>query len=96
MAIETSAINIQINSEDKEQATNILADLGMNMNTFVNLAIKQLIKHEKIPFEISNPKPKKNLMEALIESEKIEDEVSKNEKNGFKSVNSMLESIIND
>ena len=41
MAIETSAINIQINSEDKEQATNILADLGMNMNTFVNLAIKQ-------------------------------------------------------
>lgn len=96
MAIETSAINIQINSEDKEQATNILADLGMNMNTFVNLAIKQLIKHEKIPFEISNPKPKKNLMEALIESEKIEDEVSKNEKNGFKSVNSMLESIVND
>lgn len=96
MAIETSAINIQINSEDKEQATNILADLGMNMNTFVNLAIKQLIKHEKIPFEISNPKPKKNLMEALIESEKIEDEVSKNKKIGFKSVNSMLESIIND
>ena len=96
MAIETSAINIQINSEDKEQATNILADLGMNMNTFVNLAIKQLIKHEKIPFEISNPKPKKNLMEALIESEKIEDEVSKNKKIGFKSVNSMLESIVND
>ena len=96
MAIETSAINIQINSEDKEQATNILADLGMNMNTFVNLAIKQLIKHEKIPFEISNPKPKKNLMEALIESEKIEYEVDKNEKIGFKSVNSMLESIVND
>jgi DNA-damage-inducible protein J len=96
MAIETSAINIQINSEDKEQATNILADLGMNMNTFVNLAIKQLIKHEKIPFEISNPKPKKNLMEALIESEKIESEVSKNKKIGFKSVNSMLESIVND
>lgn len=96
MAIETSAINIQINSEDKEQATNILADLGMNMNTFVNLAIKQLIKHEKIPFEISNPKPKKNLMEALIESEKIEDGVNKNKKNGFKSVSSMLESIIND
>ena len=73
MTTKTSAINVQVNSEDKEQAINILSDLGMNMSTFINLAIKQLIKHEKIPFEISNPRPSQTLLNALLESEEIEE-----------------------
>ena len=96
MTTKTSAVNVQVNSEDKEQATNILADFGMNMSTFINLAIKQLIKHEKIPFEISNPKPNQNLMNALLESEEIENKIKNNENLGFKSVNLMIESILND
>ena len=40
----TSAINVQVDARDKEQATNILKDLGINMSTFINMAIKQVIK----------------------------------------------------
>lgn len=36
----TSAINVQVNTKDKEEATNILKNLGISMSTFVNMAIK--------------------------------------------------------
>ena len=39
-----SAINVQVDSKDKEQATNILKDLGLNMSTAINIFIKQIIK----------------------------------------------------
>jgi len=40
----TSSINVQVDVRDKEQATNILKDFGIDMSTFINMAIKQLIK----------------------------------------------------
>ena len=40
----TSAINVQVDTKDKEEATNILKDLGLNMSTAINMFIKQIIK----------------------------------------------------
>ena len=67
----TSAINVQVDAKDKELATNILKDLGINMSTFINMAIKQVIKRDGLPFEVTNPKPNKELLEALQEGEDI-------------------------
>lgn len=50
----TSIVNVNVNAKDKKQANEILNDLGLNMSTFVNMAIKQLIKRRTIPFEIVN------------------------------------------
>lgn len=41
------------------------------MSTYVNMAIKQLINKDGVPFEVVNPKPSKELLEALKESEDI-------------------------
>ena len=65
----TSAINVQVNAKDKELATNILKNLGLNMSTAINMFIKQIIKKDGIPFEVTNPKPSKELLEALQEAE---------------------------
>ena len=51
METTTSAISVQIDSHDKELAANILKNLGLNMSTFVNMAIKQLINKDGITFE---------------------------------------------
>ena len=67
----TSAISVQVDSYDKELASNILKKLGLNMSTFVNMAIKQLIYTDGLPFEVKNPKPSKALLESLKECEKI-------------------------
>ncbi len=67
----TSAISVQVDTHDKEIANSILKNLGLNMSTFVNMAIKQLIYRDGLPFEARNPKPSRELLEALQEGEDI-------------------------
>lgn len=90
----TSAICVQVDTHDKEMANGILKNLGLNMSTFVNMAIKQLINKDGIPFEVSNPKPSKELIEALQEGEDILS--GKIEATGYHNVRKMFEDILNE
>ena len=92
----TSAINVQVDARDKEQATNILKDLGLNMSTLINMTLKQVIKREGLPFDVSNPKPSKELLEALQEGEEIEKEIRAGKRKGYRNANEMLRSILDD
>ena len=47
------------------------------MSTFINMAIKQVIKNDGLPFNVQNPKPNKELLEALKEGEEILREIKK-------------------
>jgi len=67
----SSAISVQVDSYDKELANSILKKLGLNMSTYVNMAIKQLINKDGIPFDVVNPRPNRDLLEALQEGEDI-------------------------
>lgn len=71
MESSTTAISVQVDSRDKELASSILKSLGLNMSTYVNMAIKQLINKNGVPFEVKNPEPSKELLEALQEGEDI-------------------------
>lgn len=71
MANLTSAINVQIDTKTKQEATAILSDLGLSMSTAINLFLKQVIKKDGLPFEVTNPKPTKELLKALQEGEDI-------------------------
>lgn len=92
----TSAINIQVDSRDKEEATNILKDLGLNMSTYINMALKQLIKKDGIPFEVRNPKPSIELLEALEESDQIIKDIKDGKRTGYRNVNEMMKAIVDD
>lgn len=84
----TSAISVQVDNHDKELANGILKSLGLNMSTFVNMAIKQLIYKDGLPFEVKNPKPSEKLLEALQEGQNI-----LNEKINAKEYHNMYEMI---
>ena len=90
----TSAISVQVDTHDKEVANGILKNLGLNMSTFVNMEIKQLINKDGIPFEVSNPKPNRELLEALQEGEDILS--GKIKTNGYHNVRKMFEDILNE
>lgn len=92
----TSAINVQVDARDKELATNILKDLGLNMSTFINMAIKQVIKKDGIPFEISNPKPSKELLDALDEGKKIIEEINNGKRIGYSNMSDLISSLDED
>ena len=89
-----SVINVQVSAKDKEQATNILKDLGINMSTFINMAIKQVIKKDGLPFEVTNLRPNKELLDALQEGEDIIN--GKIKVKGYHNVKQMFEDILNE
>lgn len=67
----TSVINVNVDSDLKKKATNVLNDLGLNMSTAINMFLKQIVKRDGIPFEIVNQKPNQDLIKALKEAEEI-------------------------
>lgn len=67
----TSAINVNVDTRIKEEATVILKDLGLNMNTFINMALTQVVKRNGVPFEIVNPRPSKDMIDALKEADEM-------------------------
>ena len=67
MASLTTAINVNVDTKIKEEATTILKSLGLNMSTAINMFLAQIVKRDGIPFEVTNPKPSKDMLEALEE-----------------------------
>lgn len=89
----TTAISVQIDSQDKEIATGILKSLGLNMSTYVNMAIKQLINRNGVPFEVVNPKPKKELLDALNEGTYIIQELKTGKRKGYTNMDNLISSL---
>lgn len=67
MANSTSDINVNVDTKIKDEATIILKGLGLNMNTFINMALTQVVKKNGVPFDIVNPTADKEMLEVLEE-----------------------------
>ena len=65
-------VNVEINNEDYKNANEILEYFNLNMNIYLNLAIKQLIINKGIPFEIKMHNIDNNQKEN-IENKSVED-----------------------
>lgn len=65
MENKTSAINIQVDSSVKKEATMVLTDLGLSMSSAINLFLKQVVKKNGIPFEITNVTPNKKILDVV-------------------------------
>ena len=79
----TSAISVQVDTKDKENANEILKNLGLNMSTFVNMAIKQLLYNNGLPFEVKNPTNNNNYEDSIGNT--IKDKTV----NNFQNINQM-------
>ena len=65
MENKTSAINIQVDAETKKEATLVLTDLGLSMSTAIGLFFKQVVKHNGLPFEVTNVSPHKKILDVV-------------------------------
>lgn len=65
MENKTSAINIQIESNLKKDATMVLTDLGLSMSSAITLFLKQVVKKNGIPFEITNVASNKKILDVV-------------------------------
>lgn len=53
----TTNICVRIDTELKAQAEALFSDLGMNLSTAITVFIRQAVRENRIPFEITRDKP---------------------------------------
>lgn len=67
----TTNLNVRVDSTLKKESDMLFKDLGLNMSTSINMFLTQCVKTSSIPFNISEPKPSRQLKRALKEAECI-------------------------
>lgn len=93
MANPTTAINVNVPSDVKEEATNLFNSLGLNMSTAINMFLKKAIFERGIPFEVKQ-QPSKEFSEALKELDYMEKHLD--EYKVYHNVDKMFEDILNE
>jgi len=53
--MEKTFLQVRTDKIDKEQASDILENLGTNLSSVVNMLLKQIIMTKSIPFEVKMP-----------------------------------------
>ena len=84
--------NISIDAETKAKAQVMLADLGMDLSTAVNVFLRQMLYEGKIPFSITRATPNKITLEAMKEAQEMRRSPEKYKK--YDNVDSMMEDIL--
>lgn len=95
-SLTNGVINVHVDPKDKEEATNILKELGLNMTTLINMTLKQVIKRKAVPFEVAIPLYNDKLENALKETITIVNEYKIGKRKGYNNANEMLRSILDD
>lgn len=67
----TAPTQIRIDSQVKEQATLLFADLGMDMSSAVNIFLRQCILRGGLPFSVEIPKYNQETLAAFAEARRI-------------------------
>ena len=66
----TANVSIRMDVDLKKQAEELFADLGLNMTTALTMFLRQAIRVQGIPFEISRV-PNAETIEAMLETERL-------------------------
>lgn len=67
----TVNVTIRMDENLRKEAANLFDDLGMGLNQAITIFVKQAVREQKIPFEISRNIPNKDTLEAFEEAEQI-------------------------
>lgn len=84
--------NISIDAETKAKAQVMLAELGMDLSTAVNIFLRQMLYEGGIPFAITREVPNEITLEAMKEAQEMLRFPEKYKK--YDSVDSMMEDIL--
>ena len=66
-----AALNVRINDDLKKQASELFADLGMDMSTAINMFLRKAVQCDGIPFDVKRETPNAETIAALEEGKEI-------------------------
>ena len=95
MSSLTSAVNVQVDSKTKKEATDILNKLGISMSMLINATLKQVVIKQGVPFELTlSSKPNREMLQALKEAKEIASNPDKYKE--YHNIDEMFEDILNE
>lgn len=83
-----TTMNIRVDSDIKNNAKKIFAELGMDLTTAVNIFLRQSIREHGMPFELKLRVPNDETLEAIRQVNNKED-LSK----PFSSISELMEDL---
>ena len=89
--MEQSIISVRVDKEDKKGFENFCNKTGMNVSTAINLFIKNVLKEQKLPFEIKAQSYEDYVYEKLKE---VEDRMERGEEK-FYTIEEVFEELKN-
>lgn len=51
--MELASVNIRMDKHIKKEAEQLFAEMGMTMSNAINVFVRQVVRQQKIPFEIT-------------------------------------------
>lgn len=67
----TVPTQIRIDENLKKQATELFSQLGMDMSSAMNIFLRQCVMRGGLPFEVTLPKYKQDVLDAMEEAMKL-------------------------
>ena len=71
MTTKTSNVSFRIDTNVKNQADRLFAELGLNMTTAFNIFLRQSIREGSIPFQVTVNTPNAETIAAMLEAQQI-------------------------
>ena len=90
--MENVNVTIRMNAKLRKEATILFEDLGLSLNQALTLFVKQAVREQRIPFEITRNVPNKETLEAFKEMELMEE--GKIPSKTYDSVDEMFDDIL--
>lgn len=84
--------NISLDAETKAKAQVMLADLGLDLSTAVNIFLRQMLYEGGIPFSITREIPNQTTLVAMKEAQEMVRSPEQYRK--YDNVDSMMEDIL--
>ena len=66
-------VTLRVDEDLKKQADALFSELGMNLTTAFNIFLRQSVREQQIPFQVSKNVPNAVTLAAMDASEKAED-----------------------
>ncbi len=86
--------NISIRMDDllKQQAEELFSDLGMNLTTAFTIFVKQAVREQRIPFDITRDVPNRETQEAIKEVQQMKENPTMGK--SYTDVDKMIEELL--
>ena len=81
-------VTLRVDDELKKQADALFSELGMNLSTAFNIFLRQSVREQQIPFNVSKNVPNAVTLAAMDAAEKDEDIYGP-----FDDVSSLMEAL---